>query len=260
MDTAIAVALISAGATVVAATVAILPHLLRPKDPPVSRDSGERENEPATPRAPTPSASATGAGNVGSSVAVAVGKIYGLRGAAKLTGGKHDGNTRFQLKSMKDGSLVVQAHNRVTDPTTGRDVARDFYTVTRDDLVFPPPYGPRPSSVRVLGVSPSAQRAPRELDLALEGDEVSLHVHQPGGTRSKFWVHRDTLEATINQLSAPAGGHRIEVAARSPRKQTSSAFVSRDGGGVEIQADWWVWVSGDELREALHTLGIPVQW
>src|SRR5262249_8204572 len=123
------------------------------------------------------------------------------------------------------------------------------------------PEPPSGTSVTLSGTSASQQRAPRELDLTLDGDEIQLHIHAPGGRQPKSWVSRSELQRAFDAWDRPRGGPgRVEVPGRTNRKEQAAVFLFDESDEVEVQAGWWVWVKKDELRAAFKGLGVVVPW
>jgi hypothetical protein len=120
--------------------------------------------------------------------------------------------------------------------------------------------GPGPR-ITLSGTSAGAERAPRELDLIVEGEEVQLHVHPPGGSQPRAWVRRDDLQRALDEWSNSGGGPgTVEVPARTARKAIPIALVFGASAEVEVQAGWWIWVKRDDLRAALEQLGLRAAW
>lgn len=106
----------------------------------------------------------------------------------------------------------------------------------------------RQDYICVSGVSASAQRSPREFDLMLDGDEIQLHIHNPGGTQPKMWVVRDALQEALDRWQATGSDGPITVAARKARKQAEVVLVVEPEGEIEVQANWWIWVPREDLK------------
>jgi hypothetical protein len=68
------------------------------------------------------------------------------------------------------------------------------------------------------------------------------------------------LKAAPDQWTRAAGAARIEIPARKAHKKSSVALVFRNGGEIEVQANTWIWVSGDELKTAFQRLGVVAPW
>jgi hypothetical protein len=189
VDTTVIVALITAGGVVIAALIAVLPHLLN------------REKRPGSPSPSAP-------------------RVFPDGPPASLAA------ERIQAEPVP----------KPTQPLAG-------------------------ASAWISGTSASAQRTPREMDLTLEGDELLLHVHQPGGSQTKMWVSRTALQAALDQRGrAGATADRLEVPARTARKEATVAFVFLERDEVEVQAGWWIWVRGQELKAAFEGFGLRVPW
>jgi hypothetical protein len=112
----------------------------------------------------------------------------------------------------------------------------------------------------VSGVSASAQRIPRELDLMLDGDEIQFHVHNPDGTQPKVWAGRRALQESLGRWKNAGKEGPITVAGRTARKEAEIVFVVEEEGEVEVQAGWWIWAPRQDVKAALEELGIRVPW
>jgi hypothetical protein len=113
----------------------------------------------------------------------------------------------------------------------------------------------------VSGTSASSQRTAREIDLMADGEEIQLHVHQPGASQPRMWVGRNALQEAFARWRQ-AGGHsgEITVPARTARKEAQVAFVLDDSDEVEVQAGWWIRVGKQDLNAALAELGVCTPW
>jgi hypothetical protein len=119
----------------------------------------------------------------------------------------------------------------------------------------------RQDYVCVSGTSASSKRVPRELDLMADGEEIQLHVHQPGGSQPRLWVSRKVLEEAFARYMQTSGsGGEITVPARTAQKEAQVAFVFDDSDEVEVQAGWWIWVGKQDLKAALAELGVRAPW
>jgi hypothetical protein len=115
-----------------------------------------------------------------------------------------------------------------------------------------------PSYRRIAGVSPSSQRAPREIDFVIEGSELVVHIHAPNGSGSgKYYVYCSAFLQAVDKLLLMQPREEIEsveVAGRTARNP--AAVVVRRWRGedeLEIQAGWWIWVRAADLKTALAT-------
>jgi len=119
---------------------------------------------------------------------------------------------------------------------------------------------PSPSNTMTLtGSSPSEQRAPRELDLTADGEEVQVHIHAPGGAQRKMWVRRSDLQHALNETPEFRGGSgQVEFAGRTARMPFPVVLVWDESEEIEVQAGWWIWVRRDELLHALERFGLQV--
>jgi hypothetical protein len=112
--------------------------------------------------------------------------------------------------------------------------------------------------VRVSGHSDQSHH-PRELDLTSEADEIHLHVHQHGESHTKVRIEQEALQVVLEQWAQTGKRlERVEVPGRTARKELLVGFVFHDNGEVEVQADWWIRVSTQELTAALQRLGVRV--
>lgn len=111
--------------------------------------------------------------------------------------------------------------------------------------------------IRVIGTSASSRATPRELDMALDGEEVWMHVHQPGGEQRPVWVVRAALQDALNRWAGEGNTQaEIHVPGRTARKEADVKFVPQDDETIEVRADWWIWVSRRELFAALTRVGV----
>ena len=119
----------------------------------------------------------------------------------------------------------------------------------------------REDYIRVSGTSASEQRTPRELDLMLDGEEIQLHIHQPGGTQKRMWVNRKTLQEALDRWPGPGpNAAPITVPGRTTRKEEQVVFIVDNDEEAEVQAGWWIWVPPKDLKAALEALGLRIPW
>ncbi len=113
----------------------------------------------------------------------------------------------------------------------------------------------------ITGTSASTRRAPRELDLMADGDEIQVHIHAPGRSAPKVWIGRTALEEAFAR-SQPAGssGGEITVLARTAHKESLVTFAWDDSSEVEVRAVQWIWVGKHDLTDALAELGVRAPW
>jgi len=129
----------------------------------------------------------------------------------------------------------------------------DALTVPEDVEAPPVPV----NSITVSGTSPSEQRAPRELDLTPDGEEIQFHIHAPGGQQRVMWVRQDDLQRALNETPGFRGGSgQVEFAGRTARKPFPVVLVWDESEEIEVQAGWWIWVRRDEFLQALGKLGL----
>ena len=145
--------------------------------------------------------------------------------------------------------LTVEARPQAAQSGAGQG---ESVSVTAEPIVQ------RQDYICVLGTTPSSRRSPREMDLMAEGEEIQLHIHQPGGSQAKMWVERKALEEAFASWD-PASGE-ISVQARTARKEGQVLFVFDDSVEVEVQAGWWIWVGKQNLKAALAELGLRAPW
>jgi hypothetical protein len=113
------------------------------------------------------------------------------------------------------------------------------------------------SFVTLLGTSASARRSPRELDLALDGEELQLRIHSPGGTQPSYSVGVSQLQQAFDDWKRVGNDEgQIEVSARKGQTTLPVTFVFDASYEVEVQAGWWIWVNKHELTAALSRLGL----
>jgi hypothetical protein len=107
------------------------------------------------------------------------------------------------------------------------------------------------------------------LDLALDGSEISVHIHQPCGTQKihqpcgtqkMVWVDAQTLQSAIGQMADASQGQLVTVPARLPRSDTNLGFLRRNATQFEVRTNWWIWVDQEDLKAALTAVGILVPW
>jgi hypothetical protein len=112
----------------------------------------------------------------------------------------------------------------------------------------------------VSGVSASSQRKPRELDLAVYGDEIEFHIHDPGKPRPKLWVKRAELQESMNRWASSGSADPLRIPARKARSESEVVFVIGDEDEIEVQAYWWIWVPRNGMKAALKEIDIHAPW
>jgi hypothetical protein len=125
-----------------------------------------------------------------------------------------------------------------------------------------PPIVQKEDYVRVTGTSPSSRRAPREIDFMVDGEEIRIHIHQPGGTQSMMWVDRTLLQQSFGRWKVDSSGvAEVSIPARAAGKDAQVVFVADDSKEeIEVQTAWWIWVRKQDLKAALAELGVHVPW
>ncbi len=119
----------------------------------------------------------------------------------------------------------------------------------------------RQDFVSVTGTSASEQRSPREIDLMVDGDEIQVHIHQPGGNQPNVWVGRKDLQESLDRWKQMGGSAKqIAIPGRTARKESQVILKIHDSDEIEVQAGWWIWVGRQDLRSALEELGVRVPW
>ena len=134
-------------------------------------------------------------------------------------------------------------------------------TETSESADLGPPVVERQDYICLTGCSASAQRAPRELDLRLDGEDIEFHVHNPRASQPKMWVKRADLQKALDRWRGlESGAEPIKLPGRTVRKAAEVVLVVDEEEEAEVQAGWWIWVSRQDLKGALEALGLRVPW
>ena len=114
--------------------------------------------------------------------------------------------------------------------------------------------------IKSIDVAPALKVAGvvEAMPLHKSGDEIEFHIHQPGGTQTKMWVSRETLQKSLEGWKRAGGSAEpISVAGRTARKEAQIVFVVNDDDEeIEVQAGWWIWVPRTDLKAAFD----PWSW
>jgi|GEM_PF-6711514 len=112
--------------------------------------------------------------------------------------------------------------------------------------------------IRLFGTSASDARAPREMDLSREGEEIRIDIHNPGSSQWVFWVRREDFEMSLRGWD----WHRAAEVRIAARKASSSLEVvlklyTSGDAELELQAGkWWMWLKAEEFAQGLLALGV----